>query len=35
MVFRMQLTYHEAAEILDIKYFDAKSTGYTFSTRIY
>ena len=30
MVFRMELTYHEVAEILDTKYIDAKSTGYTF-----
>ena len=35
MVFRMELTYHEVAEILDRKKFDAKFTGYTFPLGIY
>ena len=30
MVFVMELTYCEVAEVLDTKYIDAKSTGYTF-----
>ena len=30
MVFRMELTRHEDAEILDTKYSDAKTTVYTF-----
>ena len=35
MVFRTELTYHEVAEILDTKYNDAKSTGYTLPPGIY
>ena len=33
MVFRMELTYHEVAEILVTNYIDEKSTGYTFPPR--
>ena len=29
MVFKIELTYHENAEILDTKFIDAKSTEYT------
>ena len=35
MVFRLELTYHEVAEILDTKFIVAKSTGYTFPPGIY
>ena len=35
MVFRMQLTFHEVAEVLDTKYIDAKSTGYNFSSGLF
>ena len=31
----MELTNHEVTDILDIKYIDAKSTGYTFPPAIY
>ena len=34
MVFRMELTYHEIAEILDTKYNAATSTAYTIAPRI-
>ena len=34
MIFRMELTYHEVAEILYLKHIDAKSTGYTFPPEI-
>ena len=30
MVLRMELAYHEVAEVLDTKFIDSKSTGYTF-----
>ena len=35
MVFGMELTYHEVAEILDTKNIDAKSTGYTLPPGLY
>ena len=35
MVYRMELTYHEVAEILVTKHIKAKSTGYTFRPQIY
>ena len=35
MVFRMELTYHEVADILDTNYFDAKSRRYTSPSGIY
>ena len=31
----MELTYHEAAEILDTKYFPTSSTRYTLPTGVY
>ena len=34
-VFRMELTYHEVAQIFDTKHIDAKATGYTFPTGIH
>ena len=30
MVFRMESTYHEVAEMFDTKYVETKSTRYTF-----
>ena len=35
MVFRVESTYHEVADIPETKTFDAKSTGYTFPPGIY
>ena len=35
MAFRMELTYHEVAEILDMKNFNASTTRYTFPPGIY
>ena len=35
MVFRMELPYHENAEILDTKYIAASSTAYTLRPGIY
>ena len=35
MVFRMELPYHENAEILDTKYIAASSTAYTLPPGIY
>ena len=34
MVFRMELTYHEIAEILDTNYIGAKTEGYTLASGI-
>ena len=31
----MEMTYHEVAEIIDTKFVDEKSTGYTFPPGIY
>ena len=35
MVFRLQLTYHEIVDILDVKYISSKRTGYTLEPNIY
>ena len=35
MVFRMEYTYYEVAEILDTKHIDAKSIAYSFAPGIY
>ena len=35
MVFRMELTVSEIENIVDMKYFDAKSTGYTLPSGFY
>ena len=35
MIFRMELTYHEVANVLDRQYSDASSTGYTLKPAIY
>ena len=35
MVFRMELTYHEIADILDTSYIAASSTGYALQRSIY
>ena len=35
MVFRMELLYGEIENIIDMKYIDASSTGYTFPPGIY
>ena len=35
MVFRMELTYHDVADMLDTQYIVAKTTGYTLPPGIY
>ena len=35
LVYRMELTYHENMEILDIKYFPSERKGYTLPSAIY
>ena len=35
LVFRMELTYNEVMDVLDIKYFPSEKTGYTLPPGLY